>query len=45
MNLMKFFKKSKPQTPETPANLIDNYSIESGDNLANEIIPVLKEVS
>lgn len=39
MNLMKFFKKSKPQTP-----IVDNYSTESGDNLANEIIPVLKEI-
>ncbi len=41
MNLMKFFKKSKPETPTKP---IDNYSTESGDNLANEIIPVLKEI-
>ena len=40
---MKFFKKSKPET-ETPTKPIDNYSTESGDNLANEIIPVLKEI-
>lgn len=39
MNLMKFFKKSKSE-----ANPIDNYNTESGDNLANEIIPVLKEI-